>query len=50
MVHLCKPAHTREGAFTYKTGGCNNEASVVERISDLSAERKRKSLESNRWC
>jgi hypothetical protein len=33
MVHLCKPAHTREGAFTDKTGGCNNEASVGERIS-----------------
>ena len=31
MVHLCKPAHTREGAITDKTGGCNNEASVEER-------------------
>ena len=33
MVHLCKPAHYREVAFTYKTGGCNNEASVLERMS-----------------
>jgi hypothetical protein len=33
MVHLCKPAHTREGAITDKTGGCNNEASVLERMS-----------------
>ena len=30
MVHLCKPAYTREGAITDKTGGCNNEASVLE--------------------
>ncbi len=37
MVHLCKPAHTREGAITDKTGGCNNEASVLERISGSSA-------------
>jgi hypothetical protein len=27
-VHLSKPAHYREVAFTDKTGGCNNEASV----------------------
>jgi hypothetical protein len=33
MVHLCKPAHYREVAFTDKTGGCNNEASAVERMS-----------------
>ena len=26
MVHLDKPAHTREGAITDKTGGCNNDA------------------------
>ncbi len=26
IVHLCKPAHSCEGAFTYKTGGCNNDA------------------------
>ena len=28
MVHVNKPAHYREVAFTDKTGGCNNEASV----------------------
>jgi hypothetical protein len=28
MVHVNKPAHYREVAFTYKTGGCNCEASV----------------------
>ena len=27
-VNLNKPAHYREVAFTDKTGGCNNEASV----------------------
>lgn len=32
MVHLYKPAHTREGAFVHKTGGGNCEASVVERM------------------
>jgi hypothetical protein len=32
MVHLCKPAHTREGAITDKTGGCNSKASVLERM------------------
>ena len=26
IVHLSKPAHTREGAITDKTGGCNNDA------------------------
>ena len=26
MVHLRKPAHTREGAITDKTGGCNRDA------------------------
>ncbi len=31
MVHLSKPAHSCEGAFTDKTGGCNSEADVVER-------------------
>jgi hypothetical protein len=31
MVRLSKPAHYREVAFTDKTGGCNSEASVVER-------------------
>ena len=31
MVHLCKPAQIREDPFTDKTGGGNNEASVVGR-------------------
>jgi hypothetical protein len=31
MVQLNKPAHYREVAITDKTGGCNNEAGVVER-------------------
>jgi len=31
MVHPNKPAHYREVAITDKTGGCNNEASVMER-------------------
>ena len=30
VVTLCKPAHSCEGAFTDKTGGCNSEADVVE--------------------
>jgi hypothetical protein len=33
MVHLSKPADYREVAITDKTGGCNNEASVLERMS-----------------
>ena len=32
MVHLSKPAHYREVAFTDKTGGCNCEASVGEEL------------------
>ena len=32
MVHLSKPAHYREVAFTDKTGGCNSKADVVERM------------------
>jgi hypothetical protein len=31
MVRLDKPAQVREGPITDKTGGCNNEASVVGR-------------------
>jgi hypothetical protein len=31
-VCICKPAHTREGAFTDKTGGRNSKADVVKRI------------------
>jgi hypothetical protein len=33
IVHLSKPAYTREGAITDKTGGCNCKASVLERMS-----------------
>ncbi len=33
MVRLGKPAYTREGAITDKTGGCNCKASVLERMS-----------------
>ena len=33
IVHLNKPAYTREGAITDKTGGCNCKASVLERMS-----------------
>jgi hypothetical protein len=32
MVHLSKPAHCREAAFTDKTGGCNSKADVMERM------------------
>ena len=28
-VHLSKPAHYREVAFTYKTGGCNSDAGSI---------------------
>jgi hypothetical protein len=31
-VHLCKPAHTREGAITEKTGGSNCDIGVLERM------------------
>jgi hypothetical protein len=31
-VRLSKPAHRGDTAFTDKTGGCNNEASVLERM------------------
>ena len=31
MVHLSKPAHCGDTAFTDKTGGCNSKADVVER-------------------
>lgn len=30
MVHLNKPAHRSDTVFTYKTGGDNEDASVVE--------------------
>lgn len=32
-VCICKPAHWGDPAFTDKTGGCNCEASVLERMS-----------------
>lgn len=32
VVGLKKPAYTRESAFTDKTGGCNSEVDVVERM------------------
>ncbi len=36
MVHLGKPAHYREVAFTDKTGGCNSKADVWGRmLSDV---------------
>ena len=34
-----KPAHYREVAITDKTGGCNNEAGVVERMFAQAPER-----------
>ena len=55
MVHLSKPAHYREVAFTDKTGGCNSKADVVERMyvywpsSGLPAGEP-KHIERNRWC
>jgi hypothetical protein len=33
IVYLNKPAQHREVSFTDKTGGCNEEARVVERMS-----------------
>ena len=32
MVRINKPAHWGDPAITDKTGGCNNEASVGERM------------------
>jgi len=32
MVRVNKPAHYRDVAFTYKTGGCNCEANVWESL------------------
>ena len=31
-VHIRKPAHCGDTAFTDKTGGCNSKADVVERM------------------
>ena len=37
MVHLCKPAHTREGAIAYKTGGGNRDAECSGKNDGLQA-------------
>ena len=37
MVHLRKPAHTREGAITDKTGGCNRDAKCSGKNVGLNA-------------
>ena len=50
MVHLCKPAHTREGAFTDKTGGCNSDASVGGRTHIDWPAKEPGYVKSNRWC
>jgi len=50
MVHLSKPAHYREVAFTDKTGGCNSKTDVVERMRIDWPAREPGCVESNRWC
>lgn len=50
MVHLSKPAHYREVAFTDKTGGCNCEASVGGRTCIDWPAREPGYKKSNRWC
>ena len=50
MVHVNKPAQTREGPITDKTGGCNNEASVGERMCVDWPAREPGCMKSNRWC
>ena len=37
MVRLSKPAHYREVAFTYKTGGCNSDAGSIGKNFGLQA-------------
>ena len=37
MVHVNKPAHTREGAITDKTGGCNRDAECSGKNVGLNA-------------
>ena len=37
MVCLSKPAHCREVAFTYKTGGCNSDAGCCGKNIGLNA-------------
>lgn len=43
MVHLRKPAHTREGAITDKTGGCNRDAECSGKNADLPARKGNRS-------
>ena len=50
LVDLNKPAHYREVAITEKTGGCNNEASVGERMCVDWPAREPGCMKSNRWC
>ena len=50
MVHVNKPAHTREGAFTDKTGGCNSKADVWGRMCIDWPAREPGCMKSNRWC
>jgi hypothetical protein len=45
MVHLCKPAQTRESPFTDKTGGGNRDAGSVGKNSGLPARKGNRS----RW-
>jgi len=45
MVRLGKPAHSCKGAFTYKTGGCNNDAGCCGKNVGLPARKGNRS----RW-
>ena len=45
MVHLCKPAHCREVAIIYKTGGCNSDAGSCGKNVGLPARKGNRS----RW-
>jgi hypothetical protein len=45
MVHLRKPARTREGCITDKTGGANNDAGCCGKNADLPARKGNRS----RW-
>ena len=50
MVHLCKPAHWGDPAFTDKTGGCNSKADVRGRMCIDWPAREPGCMKSNRWC
>jgi hypothetical protein len=39
MVHLCRPAHLGDQAFTDKTGGCNCKVDVVKKTPAQAPER-----------